>query len=177
MKINNYKILIPFLILFACSQCTTKVNGQNTEKVLSMTDYNKLKDYLHTLSNKLSITNYDAVIFISDKEGGCYSCLKSFSNFVCQELLNQDRILLILNAKGLYFNIAPYLSDTVKNVLTDYSNDFFYLKISTSPTSIIVVEDNDIANIYPVTPETLSENMTLLVRMKYSSQKQGKRTN
>lgn len=164
------KILIIslFYIFFASDQYPIQIKAEKQIKEVSLlSDYDRLKNYLQTLSNTLSIENYDAIIFISDKEGSCISCTKSFSNFICQNILNQNRMLVILNAKGDRFETSPYLSDTVKNVTTDYSNDFFRLKIASSATSIIVLKNNEIEKVYPVNPETLSDNITLLARMKY----------
>ena len=170
-KINISKIIALFLIVFTYSQCINITSAVGQTKNTPLSDYDKLENYLHTLSNTLSVKNYDAIIFISDKEGSCFSCLKSFSDFVSQNLLNYNRILIILNAKGERINTSPYLSDTVKNVVTDYSNDFFRLKMATTATSVIVIKENKIEGVCPVNPETLSEQMVLLARMRYSENK------
>lgn len=165
MKTNIITIL--FLLIFTCNHCINEAQANTQIPNTPLSDYDKLKTYLQALSDTLSIKNYDAIIFISDKEGSCLSCLKSFSNFVCQYVLNQKRMLVILNAKGDRFDTSPYLSDTIKNVITDYSNDFFRLKIASSASSIIVLKDNTIDKIYPVETETLSDNITLLARMRH----------
>ena len=163
--INISKIIVLFSVFFACSLCVgqTKSTERSVADTVSM--YNKLDNYLHSLSKNLTVKNYDAIIFMSD--GTCSSCMKSFSDFVCQQLLNEQRILIILNAKGQQFNTSPYLSDTVKNVVTDYSNDFIRLKIASERTVVIILKENNIDGIYPVNPATLSDQITLLARMKH----------
>ena len=167
---NIYRSVILLCVFFVCyHQCVgkTKSDKQITDTAASSM-YEKLDNYLHALSSTLSVKNYDAIIYLSD--GECLSCTKSFSDFICQHILNESRMLIILNAKGEQFNTSPYLSDTVKNVVTDYSNDFFRLKIASSRISIIILKENGI-DIYPVKLETLSDQMALLARMKYRKKK------
>ena len=170
---NNCKVIILVCVFFVCNQCTgkTKSNQQQVADTATLSQYERLDNYLRSLSDTLSIKNYDVIIFISDGTGTCLSCMKSFSDFVCQQFLNEKRTLIILNAKGKGINISPFLSDTVKNVVTDYSNDFFRLKIASDRTSIIVLKENNIDGVYPINSETLSDKIALLARMKYSTKK------
>ncbi len=137
----------------------------------SLPDYERLDNYLHALSDTLSVENYDAIIFISDKEGICPSCLYSFSEAVIQYMLNQERILIILNAKGKQINITPFLSDTVKNVVPDYTNDFYRLNITSSISSVVELREGKINKIQAVELETLADALTLLMRIRYKNKK------
>jgi hypothetical protein len=165
LNIYGFTLLLVFLMNAQCLQSTRA--DKNPKTTPNLSPYERLENYLHSLSDTISAQNYDAIIFISDKDGSCISCMKSFSDFICQNMLNQNRMLIILNAKGERFNTNHYFSDTIKNVVTDYSNDFFHLKIATSASSVILLKENTIKEIYPVNNETLESQILLLVKMKF----------
>jgi len=169
---NICKIIVLSYFFFTCNLCAAQTELGKESKVADTADismYEKLNTYLLSLSDTLTVKKYDVVIFLSDCS--CPSCGKSFSDFICQQIFNEKRMLIILNAKGKQFNTSPYLSDTVKNVVTDYSNDFFHLKIASERTSIIVLNKNNIDGIYPINAETISDQMALLARIKFRQKK------
>jgi hypothetical protein len=162
---NICKVIVLSYLFFASNLSVGQTKSTKVADTAELSMYKKIDVYLRSLSDTLTVKKYDVIIFLSDCS--CPSCGKSFSNFICQQILNEKRMLIILNAKGKQFSTFPYLSDTVKNVVTDYSNDFFRLNIATERTSVIVLNENSIKGIYPVNQETLPEQMALLAKIKF----------
>jgi hypothetical protein len=117
MKLKNKIFLCAFALLFFTDcqgQLQNNAENKSENNTAILTDYEKLKNYLLTLSDTLQLENYDAVIFLSEK-GGCPTCNKVFSDFIQESVLNQDNVLILVNAKGEKIDTSPYLSDRIFN--------------------------------------------------------------
>ncbi|MDR0603860.1 MAG: hypothetical protein LBG80_06110 [Bacteroidales bacterium] len=148
------------LLFFTSCRGQNKTENKSENNTTIATDYEKPKNYLLILSDSLSLENYDAIIFLSEK-GGCPTCNKVFSDFIQQSLLNQDNILIIVNAKGEKIDIYPYLSDAVSNVITDYTNDFYRLNLIRG-SGIILLKENDISEVHSININEINKQLGLI---------------
>jgi hypothetical protein len=136
--------------LFSCVSCHAQQDKEN---------YEKLKNYLTDLSDTLDIDKYDCILFVS--EHGCLTCVKSFSNTVQQYAFGKENTLIILNAKGHFFDVTPYREYGASNVISDFSSEFYRLKIA-STSCIILLKEQKVERIIVINTQQLGEQLNLL---------------
>jgi PBP1b-binding outer membrane lipoprotein LpoB len=160
LKSKIYLCVLFGFLLFTNCQGQNNTENKVANNTTTSTDYEKLKNYLLTISDSLYLENYDAIIFLSEK-GGCPTCYKVFSDFTQQSLLNQDNILILVNAKGEKIDISPYLSDAVSNVVTDYTNNFYRLNLIRG-SGIILLKDNTISEVHSININEINKQLGII---------------
>jgi len=150
LKLNSKLLIISlFAVLFTACQAQD-------------TTYNKLKDYLHTISDTLDIEKYETIFYVS--ENGCSTCVKSFSNAVQTYVFDKENALIIVNAKGRVVDINPYRTQGVSNVVFDYTSNFYRLRIA-STSCIITFKDHAVDKIIELSIYQLGEQLNQIPKL------------
>jgi hypothetical protein len=123
------------------------------------TIYNKLKNYLYTISDTLDIDKYESIFYVS--EVGCPTCAKSFSNTIQTYVFDKTNALIILNAKGRVVDITPYREGGHSNVVFDYTSNFFRLHLA-STSCIITFKDHSVDTIIELNASQLGSQLNLI---------------
>ena len=148
LRLNSSVLMISLFVIFF-----TSCQAQDTT-------YNKIKNYLHTISDTLDIDRYEAIFYVS--ENGCPTCVKSFSSAVEIYVLNKENnTLIILNAKGRVFNTNPYREQGVSNVVIDYTSNFYRLRLA-STSCIIRLKEQKVEEIIELNISQLGKQLNLI---------------
>ncbi len=159
LKFKSKSVVSVIVVMMVfLSACDTKT-GNKTEKKEGKSSYELLAAYLSEFPDNLQIDKYRIVLFLT--ESGCSSCNNRFSSFIQDKMINKDSVLIIVNAKGGQINIRPYLSDTINNIVTDFTSDFYRLGLLEG-TGFINLKDNKIDSIVKVEPERINEQLLYL---------------
>lgn len=147
LKLNRNGLIIAFLLFFTATCQSQEVK------------YDQIKDYLHSISDTLDIKNYNSIFYVS--EIGCHSCVKAFSDAVQQYVFDNERALIILNAKGRVFSTDSYLHKGVSNVVCDYTGNFYRLHIA-STSCIITLKENAVDSVIVLDAYKISDQLNMI---------------
>lgn len=115
---------------------------QNCKKNNSKSD--ELKNELKKINIELN-SNITTLFILTDNE--CYSCNKKFS-ILLKEKINDKNSLIILNSKGLIYDISEFKNK--QNVMKINNSDLFFQK-----SKIIKLKDNNIVSEIPINIKTI----------------------
>lgn len=101
--------------------------------------------------------DYRLVVFLS--ENTCPSCNQIFSRTIEQHVLGRDSVLVIVNAKGRSVNLTSYWDYKGKNLVFDYTDNFYRLHLS-SGSCFIILDENRIDSIVSINPDNLQESVS-----------------
>ena len=161
---NNIRFLYTmcFVLVLMFSYGLNVKKTTNHHHIVASTEdsnYRKLNTYLLKLSDTLYLSNFDVIVFLS--ENGCPSCNRDFSKAILNYLINKDNVLIILNAKGYQIDIRPYLSKESINVVSDYSSNFYRLKLFYG-SGVILLKDQQIEEIIELKLDNMEQTIRLL---------------
>lgn len=106
-------------VIFSC--CILLSCSKKTKKEPFVSDYNKYS--LFFSNNNFAAFNAEtsAVLLLNDH--GCLPCIKMYSNFV-SGYINFKNVIIVLDSEGTYFDISPFINDTIKNIFWDTHQEF-----------------------------------------------------
>ncbi|HOF16478.1 MAG TPA: hypothetical protein PLF32_07395 [Bacteroidales bacterium] len=150
------KLFVLFIILFiSCSSNDSKNNTSQCNK------YDDLKEYLHAISDSIHIESIKYVVYITEK--GCPNCQSFFSDMASQHFINKKNTLLIINSYGQGIDISCFLSDTAKNIIFDYTDDFRDLGFF-QYSGFIALNNNRIDTVIEINPTGIQDKIDYIIK-------------
>lgn len=150
------KLFILFIILFInCSSNESKNNISRCNK------YDNLKEYLYTISDSIHIESIKYVVYITEK--GCPSCQSIFSDIASNHFINKKNTLLIINSYGQGTDISHFLSDTVKNVIFEHTDNFKDLGFF-QYSGFIALNTNHIDTIIEINSDGIQDKIDYIIK-------------
>jgi len=147
-------ILLVFIFV-SCSSNESKIKNNRCNA------NDSLMEYLHTISDSVHIDSIKYVVYITEK--GCPSCQSYFSEIASNHFINKKNTLLIVNSYGQGIDISYFLSDTVKNVVFEYSDNFKNLGIL-KYSGFIELNNNQIDTIIDINPDEIQSKIDYITK-------------
>jgi hypothetical protein len=109
------KFLTLLLLFFVFLSCQTP------------SQYEKVKSFLNVINQDIDLNDYKGLIVINER-GSCINCNFAFSQAISKHIGNEN-VLFIVSTAGNNIDISPYLESEKSNIIFDYNNNFFKLKM------------------------------------------------
>lgn len=128
--LNNKHNLIILLLMILIS-CQQKYES----------DYEKIQNFLTKHSFNKKLDRFNTIVIINDK-GTCINCNNDFAQYTSRNLNNKN-FLFIISQNGSKVDISPFINlKDSSNVVLDFNQDFYKLKIMNGSGIIKIKNDS-----------------------------------
>lgn len=144
--ILDYKTVILSLFLFFAYSCSVKTESE----------YEKAKKQIKSLYGNEISQKIDTIYFINEDDIDCPKCHSLFSNHLLEKELTENKLMLI-NYKGVSFDIQPFKEKSGNNIAISSKNSFD-LKDNILPNlGMIIIKENQIDTIINIDSNNIKE--------------------
>jgi|WetSurMetagenome_2_1015567.scaffolds.fasta_scaffold359202_1 hypothetical protein len=134
--------------------------------VFGLIKYRHSSDFVITppnnFTNKLG-SNYGILII---SEAGCIACNKEYFNFILDNAVNKDNIIIYSTASGMRLDISPFIGDTIHNLIDNKQNILDKLNLEDG-SYFIDINKNKVDTIIPINVFNINQSLDYIKTMRY----------